>query len=140
MPITLSGRILLAEDAAETQRLHTHYLESAGAAVVVVPDGMAAVEAALASRREGAAFPLILMDVDMPRMDGLTAARLLRAAGWLLPIVAITANASEHDQKRCQRAGCDGWLQKPIDRCELVRACAAWMPGKSSGRSWRVSW
>ena len=111
-------RALLAEDTRILAALYGRVLESAGAAVTPVGDGRAAVDA-WADRP--ADFDVILLDMQMPRLDGFGAAAELRAAGCGLPIVAITAGAMAGDRKRCLAAGCDGYLSKPVDHAELVR-------------------
>src|SRR5262245_36653630 len=127
MSKTLAGRILLAEDVPDNQRLISHYLTRAGAELVIAPDGLAAIDAAMSARAQGQPFGLILMDMQMPSLDGLTATVVLRGAGWRDPIVALTANASEEDRARCLDAGCDDYLTKPIDREKLVAECARWL-------------
>jgi signal transduction histidine kinase/HPt (histidine-containing phosphotransfer) domain-containing protein len=114
------GRVLLAEDGPDNQALISAYLTRAGASVTVASDGRAAVEKALAARREGDPFDLILMDMQMPELDGYGATRELRAAGYTKPIVALTANAMQGDKELCHAAGCDGYLTKPIGRDAFV--------------------
>jgi signal transduction histidine kinase/CheY-like chemotaxis protein len=107
----LQGRVLLAEDSLDNQRLISMYLRRAGLEVAVAENGKLAVEYALANE-----FDLVLMDMQMPVMDGLEAVRLLRGAGYAQPIVALTANAMKEDQERYLAAGCDDFLSKPIDQ------------------------
>ena len=91
LPKTLSARILLAEDDPDNRRWLSLILERAGAEVTAVVDGLAAVEQATAAWQRDEPFDLIVMDVLMPRLDGLQATRQLRAAGYRHPIVALTA-------------------------------------------------
>ena len=107
----LSGRVLLAEDGIDNQRLLSALLKRAGLSATIVNNGREAVDAAL---RE--TFDLILMDVQMPEMDGVSATRKLRAAGYSGPIVALTANVMKADIQRCRDAGCNEVLAKPVDR------------------------
>jgi len=113
-------RILLAEDSADNQRIIAFILTRAGFQVSIADHGQAACEMALAAASEGNPFHLILMDMQMPIMDGYEATRRLRSAGYTRPIVALTANATTDDRKKCLEAGCDYYVAKPIDRKELL--------------------
>jgi PAS domain S-box-containing protein len=119
----LSGRILLAEDSIDSQRLIRFVLERAGARVHAVGDGREAVAAFEQARDAGEPFDLVLMDTQMPEMDGFEATRALRAAGAATPILALTAHALAEDRARCLAAGCDEHAGKPIDRVELIATC-----------------
>lgn len=107
----LAGRVLLAEDGPDNQRLLTAFLKQAGLGVTVAGNGKEAVEMAL--RQD---FDLILMDMQMPVMDGETAARRLRASHCKARIVALTANVMKGDVQRYRDAGCNDVLAKPVDR------------------------
>jgi PAS domain S-box-containing protein len=112
-------RILLVEDNTVNQRLAKRLLEKRGHAVSIAGDGRQALEAAMLAPP----FDLILMDVQMPIMDGLEATRAIRQIGdkqlSSVPIVAMTAFAMKADQERCLAAGMNGHLAKPIDPAEL---------------------
>jgi signal transduction histidine kinase/CheY-like chemotaxis protein len=117
----LSGRrLLLAEDGHDNQRFITIVLKKMGADVIVAENGQAAVEIAIASRNAGEPFDLILMDMQMPILDGYQATQKLRAEKWLGPIVALTAHAMAGDEQKCLDVGCDDYLTKPIDRNRLL--------------------
>ncbi|MEN6557213.1 MAG: PAS domain S-box protein [Thermoguttaceae bacterium] len=117
-PESLRGvHILLAEDGFDNRELIQTVLRKAGADVWTAENGRLAVELA---RQES--FDLILMDMNMPVMDGYEATRLLRSEGYKKPIFALTANAMTNDYEQCLAAGCDQYLAKPVSRAQLIDA------------------
>nr|WP_246348293.1 ATP-binding protein [Sphingomonas aerophila] len=125
-PAPRSLRVLLAEDHDVNQMLVKAMLSRLGHECVIVQDGGQALQAATST---GAKFDLVLMDLQMPVMDGLEAARAIRAAGVTsdrLPIVALTANAYADDVAACLEAGMQGHLSKPLDLAGLGQAIQKW--------------
>lgn len=121
----LSGRVLVADDSPETCRLVAHYLRSAGAEVATAPDGLAAVAEALAARSARRPYDLIVLDVQMPGLDGPSAARRLRDHRCTGRIIALSASGDPDVRDRCLAHGCDGFVLKTADRDAIVAACAA---------------
>ncbi len=115
-----AGRILLAEDSADSQRLIATILRSAGYAVEIAADGESAEASALAALASAEPFDVVLMDMQMPVLDGYEATARLRSAGYAGPIVALTAHAMTGDREKCIHAGCDDFATKPILRERLL--------------------
>jgi two-component system sensor histidine kinase/response regulator len=128
------GRILLAEDDAINQQVTLAMLEPTGLAIDIADNGVKALELATAND-----YDLILMDVQMPAMDGLEATRAIRAVAGRqdTPILAMTANAFEEDRERCLAAGMNDFIIKPVDPAALLSTLSNWMAiqGKCSGEA-----
>ncbi len=118
-------RILVVEDGASNRRLITILLEDAGAEVSVAEDGQQGIDLTVKAVNEGQAFDLILMDMQMPVLDGYSASRQLRELGIKTPIFAVTAHAMKGDEDACREAGCTGFLTKPIEASRLIGAICA---------------
>lgn len=117
-------RILLVEDGIDNQRLFSMILRKAGIEVTLAGNGQIGVEALEKSQTDGQPFDLILMDMQMPVMDGLTATKVIREKGFDKPIIVLTAHAMQEERDRCTAAGCTDFLTKPILRDALLSAIA----------------
>ncbi len=123
-------RVLVAEDGADNQRLIRHILERHAAEVTVVENGLLAVEAVRKATADAQPFDAVLLDMQMPVLDGYAAASQLRHEGYEGPVIALTANAMAHERDQCIAAGCDEHVAKPIDRIRLIRVVRACADGR----------
>jgi len=126
-PQKIRGRILLAEDGPDNQRLIVHLLRQAGAEVFTVTNGNLAIEQCFEQLHAGTPFDLILMDMQMPIKDGYETTREIRAAGYTRPIVALTANVLTEQRRRAIESGCDDMIEKPIERQRFLSVCREWI-------------
>ncbi|WP_425619029.1 ATP-binding protein [Anatilimnocola sp. NA78] len=124
----LCGRILLAEDGPDNQRLILMILKKAGAQVDIAENGQVAWQMLEQANASATPYDLLLTDIQMPVMDGYTLAGKVREHGWQLPVVALTAYAMPEERLRCLDAGCDDFSSKPIDKQSLLTICQRWMP------------
>ncbi|MDF1754162.1 MAG: PAS domain S-box protein [Verrucomicrobiales bacterium] len=117
----LSCRVLIVDDSPDIRELAGEILRSAGATVEEAVDGQDALDRIQHTRGNGASLPdAILLDMQMPNLDGYKAAERLRETGYNAPIIAVTADAMHGDMDRCLQSGCDSYLSKPIDRKALL--------------------
>lgn len=124
LPGPRSARVLVADDGPDNQRLLRAMLKKAGYQVQLADNGAMACELVAAAAREKQPFDLVVMDMQMPVLDGYAATQQLRAAGFVVPILACTAHAMAEDRQRCLEAGCTDYTTKPIQRSELLRKIA----------------
>ncbi|MBB4843264.1 PAS domain S-box-containing protein [Paucibacter oligotrophus] len=134
------ARLLLVEDNELNQQVACELLGDVGFAVDVAGDGLQGVQQVAQARREGRPYELVLMDLQMPVMDGIHAALEMRKDphNAALPIVAMTANAMPADRERCLAAGMNDFVAKPIEPEQLWRALKTWVaprPGPEPGRA-----
>jgi PAS domain S-box-containing protein len=123
-PRRLDCRVLVVDDREDIRLLAEHFVSDAGGRVVTTCDGWEAIGAVQAAQNEGDPYGIVLMDMQMPNLDGRETTRRLRRSGYRQPIIAITADAMQGDREKALIAGCDGYLSKPIDRNELISLMA----------------
>jgi len=119
-------RVLVAEDDLTSQKLMLHILEPAGLRVDIASNGFEVIHAL-----EMGAYDLVMMDINMPEMDGLEAVRIIRGkereTGCHLPVIAITANALKGDREKCLEAGMDGYISKPVQKEDILALIREWL-------------
>src|SRR5262249_32129846 len=120
-----SRKVLLAEDSQDAQELLRLILGPFCTEIVSVENGKDAIDAFMNAEREHKAFDVVLMDMQMPVMNGYQATRILRQRGYSKPIIALTAHSLEGDRERCLESGCSDYISKPIDWSALVEKLEA---------------
>jgi CheY-like chemotaxis protein len=129
------GRLLLVEDEPDLQRIIRLLLRKMNLVVSVAGTGQMACDMATLSQAEGKPYDLILMDIQMPGMNGLEATQMLRNRGWQGPIIALTAHAMIGDRERCLAAGCSDYIAKPIIAAGLQDVLAQHMAQAATRQS-----
>ncbi|MEM8875243.1 MAG: CHASE domain-containing protein [Planctomycetota bacterium] len=125
LPAQLTGRVLLADDSVDNRRLVSALLASTGIELAAVENGRDAIDRIVEADRDGKAFDAVLMDMQMPVLDGYNATLELRSLGFeQLPILAFTANTMDGDRERCLDIGCSGFIGKPIRHADLIAELA----------------
>lgn len=129
IPITATptlgkAHILIVDDAQDNRVLLQHYFKMTDARTEFAHDGQQGVDLVKHAHSQGTPFDLILMDMQMPVLDGYNATRQLRKDGFTIPIIALTAHALDGDREQCLNAGCDEYLTKPVNKSTLINACA----------------
>ena len=119
----LNGHILLAEDDINNQNIISKYLNKLGLIVDIADNGQDAL-----NKTQHQKYDLILMDMQMPIVDGLEATRQLRESGNNIPIISLTANAMQEDRKKCIDAGANDYLSKPIEFNEFYTTLKKHLP------------
>ncbi|MCM2373480.1 CheR family methyltransferase [Aporhodopirellula aestuarii] len=119
--VRLECDVLVVDDRRDIRFLSRSILQRAGATVEEAEDGEVAIAVVKERLERSRPFGLIVLDMQMPRLDGYATAKILRELGYVGPIIALTADAMQGDMKRCLEAGCNDYLSKPIDSAILLR-------------------
>ncbi len=127
LQVVLEGRILLVEDGADNQRLISLHLRKAGAIVDIADNGRIGVEKVFHAIATANPYDLVLMDMQMPELDGYGATSELRGRGVGIPIIALTAHAMADDREKCIAAGCTDYMTKPIEKVQMLQTVASYL-------------
>jgi CheY-like chemotaxis protein len=151
----MPARVLICEDQPEIRRLMGWLIEEAGGRATLIDSGEAAVEVVQQAADD---FDVVLLDIQMPRLDGYEVARRIRQLGFRKPVIAVTAAAMPTDREKCLQAGCDDYLPKPIEVDKLLSMIARYtarlnsetqasletapaeesLPVSSGSKNWRI--
>ena len=123
-PPILNCSVLIVDYRRDIRFLSKHILTKAGATVAEASDGQIGLDYVRERLFDGDPPQLILLDMQMPNLDGYETAKRLRAAGFVGPIIALTADAMQGDMSRCIEAGCNDYLSKPINASRLIQLVA----------------
>jgi len=140
MPTKVEGRILLAEDGLDNQKLICFLLKKAGAHVDIAENGLVALSMIEKAAELNMEYDLLISDMQMPIMDGYTLASTLRERENTIAIIALTAHAMAEDRERCISAGCNEYETKPINRADLLAACQKWIGKKAPVQPKSIIW
>ncbi|MCL4125836.1 UNVERIFIED_CONTAM: hypothetical protein GTU68_060231 [Idotea baltica] len=123
----ITGRILVVDDRREVRFIAQHLLEDAGAIVITAEDGEQCIEAVCEADEKDEEIDLIVMDMQMPVLDGYGATRKLREMDYKNPIIALTAHAMEGDREKCLAAGCTDYVTKPLEKATFLNVIGGFL-------------
>ncbi len=129
--VELDCRILVVDDRRDIRFLSRRFLTEAGANVAEAEDGEIAITKVSQSIANGTPFDIIILDMQMPKLDGYETAKQLRRLGFSGPIIALTADAMHGDMSRCLASGCNDYLSKPIDKAALLKLVSDYVGRKN---------
>ncbi len=117
----VKGCVLVVDDRRDVRFVAQHFIEQSGGIVLTAENGREAVELIMADMKNGRTIDLVVMDMQMPVLDGYAATKILREKGFSKPVIALTAHAMEGDREKCLAAGCNDYLPKPLEKGRFVR-------------------
>ena len=117
----INARVLIADDARDVRLVTSRFLTRTGAEVVEVVNGSEAVQAVRDAEQKNRPFDIILMDIQMPEVDGYEATQKIREEGYTMPIIALTAGATSDEVQAAMDSGCTEFVAKPVDAPNLIR-------------------
>ncbi|MCC7422375.1 MAG: CHASE3 domain-containing protein [Planctomycetaceae bacterium] len=129
----IAGRILIVDDRRDVRFLAQEIVTKAGGQVETADDGREAIRLIREREATNQPYDLVVMDMQMPVLDGYETVRILREGGYRKPIIALTAGAMAGDRERCLESGCNSYVSKPIDRKELLRVISSELAGAGQG-------
>ena len=129
----ISGCIMVVDDRREVRFIAQHILEEAGATVITAEDGEQCIEAVCNEDETGNSIDLIVMDMQMPVLDGYEATKRLRAMDYENPIIALTAHAMEGDREKCLAVGCSEYVTKPLEKFMFLNAISRLLKAAGDG-------
>ena len=118
----ITGRVMVVDDRREVRFIAQHILEEAGATVIIATDGKECLDLICAEKVDGKPVDLIVMDMQMPLLDGYEATKRLREMNFQNPIIALTAHAMEGDREKCLAVGCSDYVSKPLEKSKFLNA------------------
>ncbi len=132
--LRIDAHVLIVDDRRDIRFLSNRIVTMAGGRVAEAEDGLQAIETIRSASAQGSPFDIILLDMQMPNMDGYETATELRRLGYTLPIIALTADAMQGDMSKCLSAGCDQHISKPINRTELLQLMSELLSSRPHGQ------
>ena len=129
----IAGRILIVDDRRDVRFLAQEIVTKAGGQVETADDGREAIRLIREREATNQPYDLVVMDMQMPVLDGYETVRILREGGYRKPIIALTAGAMAGDRERCLESGCNSYVSKPIDRKELLRVISSELASAGQG-------
>ena len=133
--VVLNGHVIVVDDAADIRTTMAQLLEALGASVTALDSGVALLEMARSAASLDEMADIVLLDMQMPELDGYETVRQLRILGFTGPVIAVTAAAMKGAREKCLAAGCDDYMTKPVATAQVVGRAARWLDRRKAGRT-----